>query len=355
MAKLNNLVIFSTLFVLSTSAGVARIKAPKPRTTVKGLSSKIKKQSKIIRGLNREITGLERNLGKSNKRYLTLIEKRRDVETKIYETRQLIRKNGELLSLHLKESKKLLTKAVLNSLAETESGAELVSKKILTQLLAKKIKEIKNQITLNNKKKEAVKTLLLRFKDYSRNEADLSSLLIEMEDKKKRLARNYLDQVKLKEQLQSKYSKIKRKVIKKKSRKVAVKSNIKLRFFSPLEQYTGIEYNKKGITYSFKGQKPVTSTQNGTIAYAGSLSNYGNVIMVDHGKETRSIILGQYAPKVKKGQKVKIGDILGYTKSSYSTPGVQGKLYFEVRKKNKAQNTISLMKKEFLVKNNFTN
>jgi murein DD-endopeptidase MepM/ murein hydrolase activator NlpD len=355
MAKLSKLLFISSCYLISTSIGFAKYTAPKHKLSPNTLKRQINKQTKVIRKLNSEITSLESNLGKSNKRYLSLIEKRRDIETKVYESRQLTKKNEELLNAELIESKKLLTKAVLNSLAESEGGAELVSKKILMDLLSTKIKTIKKQIKVNKVRQLKIESLLTRYRDYSRNEAELSSLLIEMEGKKKQLANTYLNEVKKKETLQSKFSKIRKKVISKKRNKKARRSNIKIRFYTPLEEYTGIEYNKKGITYSFKGQKPVTATQQGKVVYAGSLSNYGNVVMVDHGKETRSIILGQYNPKVKKGQAVKAGDILGYTKSAYNTPGVESKLYFEVRKKNKAQNTIQLMKKEFLVKNNFTN
>jgi murein DD-endopeptidase MepM/ murein hydrolase activator NlpD len=46
---------------------------------------------------------------------------------------------------------------------------------------------------------------------------------------------------------------------------------------------------------------------------------------------------------VSKGLQVKVGDVLGYTSYNPRREKNNGKVYFEVRKKNKVQNTIELM------------
>lgn len=115
-----------------------------------------------------------------------------------------------------------------------------------------------------------------------------------------------------------------------------------------MDEYTGMEFDKKGVTFKYKGRKPVMSTASGKIIYQGTLSNFGNVIMIDHGKETRSIILGKFVPKISKGAIVRTGDILGYTRNSRNQ---EEKLYFEVRQKNKVQNTILLLNRKSLAKN----
>jgi len=76
--------------------------------------------------------------------------------------------------------------------------------------------------------------------------------------------------------------------------------------------------------------------------------------MIEHGNQTRSIFLGQLKSKVKKGQSVAAGEILGYTLANRKSREL-GKLYFEVRKKNIAQNTSLLMDDNFLAKNNLNN
>jgi murein DD-endopeptidase MepM/ murein hydrolase activator NlpD len=61
--------------------------------------------------------------------------------------------------------------------------------------------------------------------------------------------------------------------------------------------------------------------------------------------------LGQFDYSVKQGDQVKVGDVIGQT-NPRSTGGLsEGKIYFEVRKNNLAQNTYLLLDKKTLAKN----
>ena len=75
----------------------------------------------------------------------------------------------------------------------------------------------------------------------------------------------------------------------------------------------------------------------GEIVYSGNLSNIGNVIMIDHGKDLRSVILGELEITQKVNDKIKQGQVLGYTSLKKSK---KGKVYFELRYKNKIQKNI---------------
>ena len=91
----------------------------------------------------------------------------------------------------------------------------------------------------------------------------------------------------------------------------------------------------------FRKSQPVYTTKPGKVIYSGTLSTFGNVVVIDHGKEMRSVILGDFKVDVKKGAKVQIGQVLGYARLR---SGEEGKVYFEVRKKNKVYKTINLIK-----------
>jgi septal ring factor EnvC (AmiA/AmiB activator) len=75
----------------------------------------------------------------------------------------------------------------------------------------------------------------------------------------------------------------------------------------------------------------------GKVVFAGDLASYGQVVLIDHGSDLRTVLLGKMNIKVKKNDTVKDGDILAYTQSDLKE---SQNLYFEVRKKNTAQNTI---------------
>lgn len=120
---------------------------------------------------------------------------------------------------------------------------------------------------------------------------------------------------------------------------------------APIFVNQGIEYKQKGVTFKFQGKNEVLATKSGKIAYVGSLANYGNVVMIDHGNDTRTVLLGQFDSSVKNGDVVKDSQIIGYTNPRSVNGLGDGKIYFEVRKNNLAQNTYLLLDKKTIEKN----
>src|SRR5690606_24095673 len=92
----------------------------------------------------------------------------------------------------------------------------------------------------------------------------------------------------------------------------------------------------KGVTYYFRGERPIFAAKAGKVIYRGELASYGQVIMIDHGASIRSVLLGNISFKILKGDLVSKGTILGYTRGNAME---KSSLYFEIRKKNIAQNT----------------
>jgi murein DD-endopeptidase MepM/ murein hydrolase activator NlpD len=60
---------------------------------------------------------------------------------------------------------------------------------------------------------------------------------------------------------------------------------------------------------------PVKTTADGTISFAGWDGGYGNLIRIDHGNgyETRYAHLSRFAPTIRRGTRVKQGQVIGYT------------------------------------------
>ena len=54
---------------------------------------------------------------------------------------------------------------------------------------------------------------------------------------------------------------------------------------------------------------------------------------------------------VKNGDKLDLGSVIGHTKATNVNPDSDGKLYYEIRKNNLAQNTYQLIDKKSLSKN----
>lgn len=92
----------------------------------------------------------------------------------------------------------------------------------------------------------------------------------------------------------------------------------------------------EGIDIGVWYNTPVLSTAYGTVTFAGWMNGYGWVVKINHGFgfETRYAHLNKM--KVKKGQKVKRGQVIGYSGNSGRSTGPH--LHYEVRKNNIPQN-----------------
>ncbi len=72
--------------------------------------------------------------------------------------------------------------------------------------------------------------------------------------------------------------------------------------------------------------------------------------MIDHGNDTRTVLLGQFDYSVKNGDPIAASQIVGYTNPRNQNGLGDGKIYFEVRKNNLAQNTYLLLDKKTLAR-----
>ncbi|QOR04257.1 M23 family metallopeptidase [Campylobacter cuniculorum] len=98
-----------------------------------------------------------------------------------------------------------------------------------------------------------------------------------------------------------------------------------------------------GVDYAAPTGTPVKSAGDGTIIFVGAQSGYGNVVKIQHssGYSTVYAHLSRFA-KIKKGQKVKQGQLIAYVGSTGMSTGPH--LHFGVYVNNKAINPLSVVK-----------
>lgn len=312
------------------------------------LTKQIKTQKKVIADTIKQINDLEQNLNVGNKRYLRTIKKRKLIETRVYEMTKKSENLDLLLNKKLKEISKSVRGILVNSMGEQGTPSELLTRKILIQKLTESKKSYRALIQENNMIAGKLKSLTDRLTEYRNIEHELTSVLQNLEYQKRDKTTRYYSTLKSKDDMESKLSRIKiNKTVNK--AKASIRRGI---FRSPMADFISLDYKKKGVTYKYKGKRPITSAGKGKVVYKGTLSNFGNVIMVDHGNQTRTVLLGNFESKIEKGMLVQPGQLLGYTRET----GVkQDKLYFEVRKKNKVQNTIHFIDRNSLAKNQQSN
>lgn len=89
----------------------------------------------------------------------------------------------------------------------------------------------------------------------------------------------------------------------------------------------------QGIDYATNTGTPIKSTGNGIVVFAGRKQGYGKVVIIRHPNGINTIYAHLHGFKVKKGQKVKEGQIIALSGNSGTSTGPH--LHYEVRKNDK--------------------
>lgn len=285
------------------------------------------------------LSTLEKEIGTKNNLYLSSIEQIRQFEAdvKLYKD-ELAKKQVELKEAQ-SENKKILQSYVLESENDT---TEPWQRKVHLELLKQAQTKLKaREIELTGFQSKVLE-FDTKLADLRRNEEELSEVIKELEARKKLAMENYLAKVETKKKFESKVQvkKVEKKIaqVKKMMSDAPVVEAKPDRLFSrPVDDFVSMTKSAKGVTFKYDAAQPVKAVGEGKIVFAGDLASYGQVVLIDHGNDLRSVLLGKMDIRVKKNDTVRNGDVLAYTmKDSNEAQN----LYFEVRKKNTAQNTI---------------
>ena len=289
--------------------------------------------------LGARLSTLEKEIGAKNNIYITSIEQIKQFEADVKLYRDELKKIQNQVLTSKAENKKILHNYLLES--ENESTEDW-QKKVHLELLKQA------QIKLQNKESE-----LLTFQEkiaefdeklgaLKKNEEELAMVIRELEGRKKAALEMY--SMKLGDKKKIEATVVKKTIT---SRLAVVKKELSMapfvqakpdrHFLRPVDDFVTYTASPKGVTFKYQSVQPVKAAGSGKIVFAGDLASYGQVLLIDHGNDLRTVLLGKMNLKVKKNDTVRDGDIMAYTVND--TKDAQN-LYFEVRKKNTAQNTI---------------
>ena len=101
----------------------------------------------------------------------------------------------------------------------------------------------------------------------------------------------------------------------------------------------------KGTDYAAPRGTPVRATSDGTVTWAARNGSFGNLIVIKHsgGFETKYAHLSGYASGVRKGARIRQGDIIGYVGSTGSATGSH--LHYEFLVNGVHQNPRTVLEK----------
>ena len=99
-----------------------------------------------------------------------------------------------------------------------------------------------------------------------------------------------------------------------------------------------------GTDFGAKRGTPLLAVNNGKVIFAGRMGGYGKVVKIKHGGGYMSLYAHQSRIRVKRGQYVKKGQIIGYVGSTGRSTGPH--LHFGMKKNGRWVNPMSVLRKK---------
>lgn len=364
--------IIIPLFILTSAVSAqSAVDVPSARSdsdeklNVFQMKRNLQEQNKDILRLTKEVNNVEVTLGMNNKKYLKLAEERAKIEESLASARRNADFDSETLKKSYAQTKSLLMGVLLNKLENTERSSDMLARKIMIERLQKKLVDLDGMMKSNKDLQTNVDGLYAKLQESMDTEKELLTVMGELEERKRTLRESLSSQTKSTEDAKQRLDEEKNKLamnqksvqrerIREELAPVQITEEIKIPsqpiaidlFRGPISSYQNIEYQKKGVTYNFHGKNEIRAPKSGKVVYTGALANYGNVLMIDHGNDTRTVLLGQFEYAVKNGDSVQEFQLVGHTNPRSNNGLGEGRIYFEVRKKNLAQNTYLLLDKK---------
>ncbi len=97
----------------------------------------------------------------------------------------------------------------------------------------------------------------------------------------------------------------------------------------------------RGVDISVPDGTPVRAMSGGTVEFAGTMNGYGRVVVLHHRGSTRSLYGHLSAIRVRQGEHVDGGQVIGLSGHSGNARGPH--LHFEVRRWGEAEDPVPLL------------
>lgn len=285
------------------------------------------------------LSTLEKEITSKTNLYHTSLEQIKQFENDVRLYRERLKELHSDVSEAREENRKILQSYLLES--ENDS-TEPWQRKVHLELLKKAQSKLRSNEEEVVSFETKIKDFDVKLAELRKNEEELSRVITGLESRKRVAMEKYMERVQDKKMAEKKLVQAKvatklQKVREKLSGVPRVEQRPDRYFARPVEDFISYTASSKGVTFRYKSVQPVKAVGEGKVVFAGDLASYGQVVLIDHGSDLRTVLLGKMNIKVKKNDTVKDGDVLAYTQSDLKEAQ---NIYFEVRKKNTAQNTI---------------
>ena len=304
------------------------------------LQEDLKQQEVVIGKLQVQLGQLENTLGKHHQQFLHAQNVQKELELQLLKITKEQKTLGKLIMQQQQEGKKLLQGLLLQKLYQRPDQNVLMMQQMLILSLQKEQEKLIQLDKDHHQNQQVLEVVQRNWKNWRLREQSLLGAIEKLEKSREAAISATLNAESQRHRLQVNKDLLFAQQHQKRQGTPSLDFSSKFAF--PISGHLKMEHQKKGLNFEFQGKMPVIASQNGRVIFQGSLSTYGKVVMIDHGNQMRSVLLGDFGPSVAKGDTVQKGDIIGYTVNLENRPG---KIYFEIRNNEKIEDTILLMEK----------
>ena len=387
------IIIFSisSLTLVAGEADDAKSNLNKIQKQINSIDKQIKKNSKVKKGLNRSLKKHEKEISatkkeifkvkkkqKNNKKKLAALSKKlKKLEIELLKSKQL--QNEILYQSYIKPKPGYLQLFIeginpnevsrqinyigyltreqnenilkINKTREKISSTKKNTKKILKDVTQLRKKKERNARKLE-KKKKAKKLTLNKIAKKLKSQKNKKLKLQQDEKKLSSLIKNLMMKLKAEEKIRKAEKKDtkKEKVVDKKAYKINF-AKLKKKLKLPVKGKVLYKYNAKrwdtgtrwkGLFIKAKEGSNVKSVAAGQVVFSDWLRGFGNIIIIDHGKNYMSLYGNNDSLLKQKGEYIKGGEIIAL--SGNSGGNKYNGLYYELRHNGKPFNPLKWTK-----------
>ena len=382
----------SSLALVAGETDDAKSNLNKIQKQINSIDKQIKKNSKVKKGLNRSLKKHEKEISATKREIFKVKKKQKNNKKKLAALSKKLKK----LEIELLKSKKLqneilyqtyikpkpgylqlfieginpnevsrqvnyigyLTKAQndnilkINKTKEKISSTKKSTKKILKDVTQLRKKKEKNARKLE-KKKKAKKLTLNKISKKLKSQKNKKLKLQQDEKKLSSIIKNLMLKLKAQEKIrkaEKKDTKKEKVVVDKKAYKINF-SKLKKKLKLPVKGKVLYKYNTKrwdtgtrwkGLFIKAKEGSNVKSVAAGQVVFSDWLRGFGNIIIIDHGKNYMSLYGNNDSLLKQKGEYIKGGEIIAL--SGNSGGNKYNGLYYELRHNGKPFNPLKWTK-----------
>lgn len=275
---------------------------------------------------------LDQKIALQNSTYIEKIEKLKKAEETINKIQhEVLQNKEEIKAAFIGLQKKIQYHALAIDSENDIELEDIVKRRMILGNLGDDATELKNLLDQNKVYEDQLASLKKDAQDLTDGQNILYGLLQDLESKKTKVASNYYENLQNKQKVEAEFFKTKVET----SMAKDLKNLDLVQFLKPLDNYSRYDTSNGGVNFYVKGTQDIHALGDGRVVFVGDLASYGNVIMLDHGQDIRSVILGNFTSQVHKGDEVTKGQNIAVLSSAAEK---ENKIYVEIRKREVAQN-----------------